>query len=674
MAILFDKLPTILVLAVMVGIFVALRRHVKSARLELWIAAWVLIFAHFFVQLFEPPDGNLTPVTFMIDIGCLELSALFFIASLTSFFEDTWLTVSLLALTGIPVMTYTAGLAYELKDRWLYVGSAVILYYGSPLLVALRRKLIVDFFFWAPAAIITGTVVLVKASHGNFDFGINAMLTFGFALPGFLFWRRYPRWSPGVVVAAGGFFLWGAVFPVGALMDAWWPSLKVNPELWNTPKYFVAFGMILALLEEKSEVLRSAGKREQKLNLQLQRFSGITSRLLSGVEVNSVCNEIAAAIRETSTFDRVVIILSPDGKSLYSAGHSGYEGEAARLIEYKCNEAWKFEDLVEACTIGAKLGERSFMLRPEQMEKYGNVPSATQYPPNEYWTKGSQVLVPLRSMRGVHVGCIGLCDPRDVTRVNAEELTKIELLAGDLAVTVDNAALHRQLARAEKLAAIGQLVAGVAHELNNPLTSIVGYTELISDDVPAGPARQKLDKMLREAQRMKRIIENLLRFARQNSLAKKSANLETLLQDVLALREYHLRNHDIDVQVQIEPDLPHVALDEDQFKQILLNLLNNSVDAMEGNTRKRISIDARRSGTRITLQFDDNGPGFSDVNRVFDPFYTTKPVGKGTGLGLSICYGIVKEHGGEIHAENLSPEGARVVLDLPVETAMYAGV
>jgi two-component system, NtrC family, sensor kinase len=674
MAILFDKLPTILVLAVMVGIFVALRRHVKSARLELWIAAWVLIFAHFFVQLFEPPDGNLTPVTFLIDIGCLELSALFFIASLTSFFEDTWLTVALLALTGIPVMTYTAGLAYELKARWLFVGCAVILYYAPPLLVALRRKLIVDFFVWAPVAIITGTVVLVKTWHGNFDFGIPAMLTYGFALPGFLFCRRYQRLSPGVVVAAGGFILWGAVFPVGAWMDAWWPNLKVNPELWNTPKYFVAFGMILTLLEDKSEFLHSLSMREQKLNLQLQRFSGITSRLLTGVEVTAVCSEIAAAIRETSTFDRVVIILSPDGKSLYSAGHSGYEGEAARLVEYKCNEVWKFEDLVEACTVGTKLGEQSVMLRPEQMEKYGQVPSSTQYPPNPFWTKGNHVLVPLRSMRGVYVGCIGLYDPRDVTRVNAEEMNKIELLAGDLAVTVDNAALHRQLARAEKLAAIGQLVAGVAHELNNPLTSIVGYTELISDDVPAGPARQKLDKMLREAQRMKRIIENLLRFARQNSLAKKSANLENLLQDVLALREYHLRNHDIELQIQIEPELPHVALDEDQFKQILLNLLNNSIDAMEGNARKRIRIDARRSGSRVTLQFDDNGPGFSDVNRVFDPFYTTKPVGKGTGLGLSICYGIVKEHGGEIHAENLSPEGARVVLDLPVETAMYAGV
>jgi two-component system NtrC family sensor kinase len=673
MAFFFDKLPTILVLAVMVGIFVALRRHVKSARLHLWIAAWALIFAHFFVQVFETADGNYSPVISIIDLGCLQLSALFFITSLTTFFENKKLTFSLLALSGIPVIGYTAGLAYELDWRWLYISCIAIIFYGSPLFIALRRKLIFEFYFWAPALVITGTVAIVRAWSHHFNFGFLTLLTLGFAIPGLLFWRRYPRWSPGVITSAGGFLLWGAVFPVVTMLDAWAPHLKVNPELWNTPKFFVAFGMILTLLEDKSEFLRSAGQREQKLNYQLQKFSNITSRLLSGVDVNQVCREIAEAVRETSTFDRVVIILSHDGSTLYAAGHSGYDGEAAKQIEYKCNDVWKFKDLVEACTIGDKLGERSVMLRPEQMEKYGQIASPTRYAPNPNWQKGNQVLVPLRSMRGAHVGCIALSDPREVARVNAEELTKIELLAGDLAVTVDNTALHKQLARSEKLAAMGQLVAGVAHELNNPLTSIVGYSELMSDDLPAGPARQKLDKMLREAQRMKRIIENLLRFARQNNLEKKSANLETLLHDVLGLREYHLHNNDIAVELQIEPHLPKVALDEDQFKQILLNLLNNSIDALEGTAGSRIRIEASCSNGRVTLRFDDNGPGFGDVNRVFDPFYTTKPVGKGTGLGLSICYGIVKEHGGEIHAENLEPKGARIALKLPVETAVFVG-
>src|SRR6185437_10862702 len=144
------------------------------------------------------------------------------------------------------------------------------------------------------------------------------------------------------------------------------------------------------------------------------------------------------------------------------------------------------------------------------------------------------------------------------------------------------------------------------------------------------------------------------------------ANLQVLLQDVLALREYHIRNHDVELKIQVEPDLPPVALDEDQFKQILLNLLNNSIDALEGRTRKVIRIEALRHGNRVLLHFDDNGPGFRDPNRVFDPFYTTKPVGKGTGLGLSICYGIVKEHGGEILAQNSPPRGATFVITLPM--------
>lgn len=171
---------------------------------------------------------------------------------------------------------------------------------------------------------------------------------------------------------------------------------------------------------------------------------------------------------------------------------------------------------------------------------------------------------------------------------------------------------------------------------------------------------------------MKRIIENLLRFARQNTLEKNSANLEGLLQEVLSLREYHIRNSDVQVKLEIEQHLPQVALDEDQFKQILLNLLNNSIDALEFAAHKNIRIEAVRQGDRVYVRFEDTGPGFADVNRAFDPFYTTKPVGKGTGLGLSICYGIVKEHGGEIHAVNMEPNGARVVLELPISEAAAA--
>jgi two-component system NtrC family sensor kinase len=140
-----------------------------------------------------------------------------------------------------------------------------------------------------------------------------------------------------------------------------------------------------------------------------------------------------------------------------------------------------------------------------------------------------------------------------------------------------------------------------------------------------------------------------------------------VIEDVLALREYYIRTRNLGVVIDIEPDLPHVAVDEDQFKQILLNLINNAIDAVETVPEpRRIIIRALRRGNRANIEIEDSGPGFADVNRAFDPFYTTKPVGKGTGLGLSICYGIIKEHEGEIRLENLQPKGARVTVELPL--------
>jgi two-component system NtrC family sensor kinase len=675
----FDKLPSILILAVLVGIFVALRRHVKSPRLTLWITAWVLIFIHFFVQIFEPKEINSGSLTvfvrsiFAVDYGALQLSAMFFIASLTKFFDNRKTTFALLCFIGPPVIVYSTAEAFELHVTALYIVCLAFSFFGAPAFgMYLRRRVNNETLFLLPLCVATGAWSIYAAWHGNPDFGFNATLTLGFGIPAFLFRRRYRRWSPGVITSAGGFLLWGAVFPVGALLDKFAPALQVNPELWNTPKYFVAFGMILALLEEKSSVLQAANEREHKLNEQLQKFARITSRLLTGIEVNSLCNDIAHAITETSIFQRAVILLSTDDRAMFVAGLSGLDPQAADELRQKCSQ-WKIDDLTEICRIGYKLGQNSFLLNPEQVKKYDFVRSKEEFFPNPYWVNGNEIFVPLQSTRGAYVGCISLDNPRDVTRVTAEEMSKIELLAGDLAVTIDNTTLHRQLVRSEKLAAIGQLVAGVAHELNNPLASIVGYSELLSDEITAGASRQKLEKLMREAQRMKRIIENLLRFARQNSLEKKSANLQTLLQEVLSLREYHLRNHDIAVQIDMEHDLPAVALDEDQFKQILLNLLNNSIDALEPVSRKRIHIEASRMGERVIVRFDDTGPGFSDVNRAFDPFYTTKPVGKGTGLGLSICYGIVKEHGGDIYAVNKEPNGARIVLELPVYAAITAG-
>lgn len=664
-AILLDKLPTILVLAVLVGIFVALRRHVRSPRLTLWIAAWGLIFVHFVAGIFEPAAADDPPIIFTIAWGALQLSAVFFVASLTSFFENKQMTRRLILMVGLPVTIYTAALGYGCNWRSVYIACLVMVFIAPSIYLIANRTYTTRSWLWMPPLAMVGAFAVYKSWHSQFDFGFLALLTAGFSMPAFLYWRRYRRWSPGVLTSAGGFALWGAVFPLGVLLASWVPNLKINPELWNTPKFFVAFGMILTLLEDKSQVLEASNDRERQVNEQMQRFAAITSRLLTGIDVSTLCHEIAEAIRDTSTFQRVGIVLSPDGKMLNLAGYAGMDANEVALTEQNCATRWRLDHVKEIFSKGMRLGENARLVRGRYLSQYNLSYSARLAPVDSRWEKGDRVFIPLQSLRGVYVGCISLDDPLDVARINGEELTKIELLAGDLAVTVDNSSLHKQLLRSEKLAAIGQLVAGVAHELNNPLASIVGYSELLTDEIPSGPSRSKLDKVIREALRMRRIIENLLRFARQNNLAKKSANVAPLIQEVLSLREYHLRNQQIQLDVQIDPALPAVAVDEDQFKQILLNLLNNSIDALDDVSRRNISVTAKRRDSRVVMFFDDNGPGFVDPERVFDPFYTTKPVGKGTGLGLSICYGIAREHGGDIQAMNLEGGGARIVLELP---------
>jgi len=268
------------------------------------------------------------------------------------------------------------------------------------------------------------------------------------------------------------------------------------------------------------------------------------------------------------------------------------------------------------------------------------------------------------------LGCIRLAAPRDARTIHALELSHIEMLATDIALAVELQSLHTQLVRSEKLAAFGQLLAGVAHELNNPLTAIMGYGELINDAIAVPQARDQLAKLVSEARRMNRIIDNLLRFSRQSARDTQAVQLSPVVQQVLALREYDTRIRNVRVVLDIAPDLPSLAVNEDEIKQILLNLFNNSSDALQemaGN--KQISIRGYQSGSRVVIEVEDTGPGFSNLNRALDPFYTTKPVGKGTGLGLSVCHGIVKKRGGDLEIENVKPHGARVTITLRIAEA-----
>src|SRR5205814_919650 len=225
---------------------------------------------------------------------------------------------------------------------------------------------------------------------------------------------------------------------------------------------------------------------------------------------------------------------------------------------------------------------------------------------------------------------------------------------------------QEQLLQSEKMSAIGQLIAGVAHELNNPLTAILGYAQLLESEALSERSRDFVRKLFTQAQRTHRLVQNLLSFARQRKPQKIEVDIPRVLEDTLVLREYDLKRSNIVLEREVAPDLPSVIADPHQLEQVFLNIINNAVDAIqEGEGGGILRVRIYSQDARVCVEFHDSGPGLLDPKRIFDPFYTTKNVGKGTGLGLSICYGIMKEHGGEISARNSAEGGAVLLVSLP---------
>ncbi|MDQ1388463.1 MAG: two-component system, NtrC family, sensor kinase [Acidobacteriaceae bacterium] len=260
-----------------------------------------------------------------------------------------------------------------------------------------------------------------------------------------------------------------------------------------------------------------------------------------------------------------------------------------------------------------------------------------------------------------------------ISRQLATTIEKVRLYEETCKAYEDLRRTQEQLLQSEKMSAVGQLIAGVAHELNNPLTAILGYAQLLESEGLNERAQDYVAKMFKQAQRTHRVVQNLLSFARQRKPERAEVDVRKVLDETLALRDYDLKVNKIEVEKDLGAQPALVVADPHQIEQVFLNIINNAVDAVLETGRPgklRIRVYSQRG--EVCAQFADDGPGIKDPKRIFDPFYTTKSVGKGTGLGLSICYGIVKEHGGDITAHNASEGGAVIEVRLPMAAAADA--
>jgi two-component system NtrC family sensor kinase len=232
-----------------------------------------------------------------------------------------------------------------------------------------------------------------------------------------------------------------------------------------------------------------------------------------------------------------------------------------------------------------------------------------------------------------------------------------------------------QLVHSEKLSVVGEFVAGVAHELNNPLTTLIGYSELLQMDPADEETRDSLKRISNSADRCHKIVQSLLGFARQHPPERKLSNINNVVDAVLEILIYELRTSNISVTKDYSGNLPRLMVDPHQLQQVFLNIVNNARQAIEAHQPKgNIRITTVAAGQRVQVRFQDDGPGISEENlaKIFNPFFTTKPVGKGTGLGLSLSYGIIQEHGGRITAESEIGRGTTFIIELPITTGTEA--
>jgi two-component system NtrC family sensor kinase len=253
------------------------------------------------------------------------------------------------------------------------------------------------------------------------------------------------------------------------------------------------------------------------------------------------------------------------------------------------------------------------------------------------------------------VGSVGIfSDLRDILKVHQE----LE-------------ATHNQLVQAEKIASLGRMAAGVAHEINNPLAGILIYAELLARELEKdAPIRENVEVIINQTMRCQQIVNRLLDFSRQSLGQNRLFNLNEVLRACVELVSHQAYFHNIKIVQQLDPALPQIIGDPGQLQQVFTNLLLNAADAMSGSGTITLSSRPTRRGDGVVLQFADTGCGISPEirDKIFEPFFTTKPPGKGTGLGLSIVYGVIQRHGGAITADSAPGCGTTFTVTLPLES------
>ncbi len=441
------------------------------------------------------------------------------------------------------------------------------------------------------------------------------------------FQRRFNSRYVGASMLGFGFVLWGCQMAAQPFVDTTSAARPTFFVLASITQLIIAVGMIVLMLEEvrgETHSLREQVKTDARLTRRLQK------------EIATAEGKYEHLFEHASDS---IFIIDPSSMQILDVNRA-----ALALTGYSRDELIQLR-FVNLCSF-LRDKEKEIAESPEQVHKmfttYGNMPLQRK-DNNTVLTEGSASVMNYSKGQTVQIFL------REVT---------------------ERRRLEQQLRQAEKLSALGQLISGVAHELNNPLAVISGYAQLLAmRPAVEEKTRNDLLKIQRESERASKIVQNFLAFARKHPMEKTNVNINSLVEVSLELMDYDLRASGIRLIREVEPNLPDVFADPNQLEQVFLNIITNAVHAMEGSPREKvIKIATSSSGKNVTVIVTDHGKGIPTaiLEKIFDPFFTTKEVGVGTGLGLSISFSIIKEHSGNIYAQNHAEGGAVFSVELPV--------
>jgi signal transduction histidine kinase len=438
--------------------------------------------------------------------------------------------------------------------------------------------------------------------------------------------------------------MWAGIREMGRIAGSRWPGLAVGGGVAGA----------LWLLNFRMRLLAGRRRRERRKEEELEAYARLDVRLSAERDVTELARQVSRLMVEKSLFGRAAMLVRDAEGGLSVAASAGMDELTVQLLN-----AWGTGVAAdERESLGGRLGARSFAVM------LGKMPAEVGY--------RRAVVTPMRTTAGrmlgaLVVGADGLMGVR--RSALAKALGPLEALAFKVERSMENAALAERLARAEKLAGLGLMAGGMAHALNNPLTAVLGFAELIVDTTSEARVKEDAEIVVREALRIRQAVETLLEFWRPATQSEELVDVIRLARELAAACAEKLESRGVRLVVQATEEAVSVRGNKERLRLMMEHLLNNAAQALAvGDAGKdaeeqviRVSLSA--DGAMMHLIVSDTGPGFSQPGRVFE-------LGEGAGLGLSVCYRIVQEHGGEISAFNLRPHGAAVAVKLPIDFAI----